>query len=166
MRAATRRTLWATGATLGGLAALLLVIPPWVATPAQPPADIAMPAPPVDPSTHAVALLSYEEIARANVFAPERTPPRHRYSPPGARSQPAPVAGDATTLRLYGLAAGSGGAVALIDADPRIPGAEIYRVGDLVGPYRLESIADTFVVLAGPGGGRTLRLQAPQRRSP
>jgi len=166
MTPTTVRALWASAATLGGLAALLWVVPPWIGAPAQPPADIVLPAPPDDPSTHAVALLSYEEIARANVFAPERTPPRTRYTPPGARSQSAPMAGDATTLRLYGLAAGSGGAVALIDADPRIPGAEIYRVGDRVGPYRLESIADTFVVLAGPAGGRTLRLQAPQRRSP
>jgi len=166
MTPTTVRALWASAGTLGGLAVLLWVVPPWIGAPVQPPADIVLPAPPEDPSTHAVALLGYEEIARANVFAPARTPPRTRYTPPGARAQPAPVAGDAPTLRLYGLAAGSGGAVALIDADPRIPGAEIYRVGDRVGAYRLESIADTFVVLTGPAGDRTLRLQAPQRRSP
>jgi len=166
MTAARIRQLWGAAATIAGLGALLWVLPPWIGGPAQPPAAITPPAPPADPSAHAAALLSYGEIARANVFGPERTPPRSRYAPPGSRLAQAPAAAGEPSLRLFGLAAGAGGAVALIDADPRVPGAEIYRLGDRVGPYRLESIADTFVVLAGPTGTRTLRLQAPQRRSP
>ncbi len=64
------------------------------------------------------------------------------------------------------MAAGPTGAVALIDADPSIPGAEIYRPGDRVGIYRLETIADTFVVLIGSGGSRVLTLEAPQGGAP
>lgn len=166
MRPTTIRYLWTAAGTAAGLGALLWVLPPWIGASQQPAAEISLPAPPADPSAHAAALLSYEEIARANVFGPERAPPRNRYAPPGSRSAQTPTAGGEPSFRLYGLAAGAGGAVALIDADPRVPGAEIYRLGDRVGPYRLESIADTFVVLAGPAGSRTLRLQAPQRRSP
>ena len=70
----------------------------------------------------------------------------------------------APELTLYGLATGPTGAVALIDADPSIPGAEIYRLGDRVGSYRLESIADTLAVLTGSTGRLVLTLDTPRRR--
>jgi len=166
MSVLTLRNLWGAAGVAALIGALLWVFPPPVRPPEQPPADIVLPAPPADPSEHAVALLAYEEIARSNVFAADRSPPASRYTPGGPPAAPARPVSTAPALRLYGLAVGPSGQVALIDADPTIPGAEIYRVGDQVGPYRLTAIADTFVVLAGPSGERTLRLQAPQRRSP
>jgi hypothetical protein len=55
--------------------------------------------------------------------------------------------------------------VALIDANPAIPGAEIYRLGDRVSIYRLEMISDTLVVLRSDSGVRRLRLESPSGRS-
>jgi hypothetical protein len=48
--------------------------------------------------------------------------------------------------------------VALIDADPRIPGAEVYRVGDEVRGGRIAAVTDSTVVIARPSGPLTLRL--------
>jgi hypothetical protein len=101
------------------------------------------------------------------VFSPRRAPPATRFVPDWARrdSTPAPVARRATpvepSIRLYGIARGGGGAVALIDADPRVPGAEVYRVGDLVRGSRVTAVTDSTVVLSGRGGSSVLRLPAP-----
>ncbi len=104
---------------------------------------------------------------QGNVFAEDRRPPRRRYVPPHlAERARAPITRAAPTLRLYGIAAGERGAVALIDADPAVPGAEIYRQGDRVAAYRLQAIADSFVVLTGPGGQRVVRLETIARRAP
>jgi hypothetical protein len=61
-------------------------------------------------------------------------------------------------MHLYGITKGPGGAVALIDADPRIPGAEVYRVGDEVRGGRIAAVTDSTVVIARPSGPLTLRL--------
>ncbi len=142
------------------------------------PARVApVPAPPVpiapreaEPSgrEQAEALLSFQEIVRSNVFSQERTAPRTRYMPPelatqAAQTRPRPAG---PTYRLFGVAVGPTGAVALIDADPAIPGAEVYRPGDAVGDRRLISIADTAVVLEGPTGRTVLTLPSSSRRSP
>lgn len=159
------RGLWVAAVAGLVVGAALWLLPTSIhAAPAAAP-EVAMRAPPPGPDEPAVALLRYEGIARTNVFQQDRSPPPTRYTPGGPPAASAPPATTEPPLTLYGLAAGPSGAVALIDADPRIPGAEIYRVGDRVGPYRLASIADTFVVLAGPAGERMLRLQAPPRRS-
>jgi hypothetical protein len=120
-----------------------------------------------DPSAQAAALLEYEQIVQSNVFAQDRSPPQRRYTPPGSEPAVTPPARQAAPrIRLYGVASGPSGAVALIDADRAIPGAEIYRPGDRVGGYLLETVADTFVVLSSPEGSRTIRLELPQGRSP
>ncbi|MGD8726873.1 MAG: hypothetical protein PVH40_04460 [Gemmatimonadales bacterium] len=123
---------------------------------------------PADPSQQAAALLTYEQIVRTNPFDPDRAPPSERYVPPELRAaqQPSrPSAPAAPRLQLFGVATGPTGAVALIDANASIPGAEIYRIGDLVSNYRLESISDTLVVLRNESGVRTLRLESPTGRS-
>jgi len=56
------------------------------------------------------------------------------------------------------------GAVALIDADPKIPGAEIYHVGDRVAGATISSITDSTVVLARPSGPLTLHLPLAVRK--
>lgn len=122
----------------------------------------------VDPSQQAAALLTYEQIPRADPFDPERTPPAERYVPPElrvAQQSASPVAPVAPRLQLFGVATGPTGAVALIDANPSIPGAEIYRIGDRVSIYSLESISDTLVVLRSESGVRTLRLESLTGRS-
>ena len=66
-------------------------------------------------------------------------------------------------FRLYGITVGAGGAVALIDADPKIRGAELYRVGDRVGGSPITAITDSTVVIARKGGPLVLRLRSVPR---
>jgi hypothetical protein len=106
---------------------------------------------------------AYDAIVAANIFSPDRAPPAVRFSLPGQAAAPAKPRGP--TLRLYGITVGAQGAVALIDADPNIPGAEIYRLGDLVAGARIVAITDSTVTLAQPSGPLVLRLQPAQRRS-
>ncbi|HEY0350505.1 MAG TPA: hypothetical protein VGC48_00185 [Gemmatimonadales bacterium] len=102
-----------------------------------------------------------------NIFSPERAAPRTRYVPPDLaasknnpeppRARPAP-----SRLRLLGTVVGPTGTAALIDADPAVPGAESYEVGDLVGRRRIVAVSESTVVLDGAGGRLVLRLQPPQ----
>ena len=70
-------------------------------------------------------------------------------------------------IRLFGITKGPNGAVALIDADPKIKGAEIYRVGDRVAGWPISAISDSTVVVARPSGPLVLRLpSAVKKRSP
>src|SRR2546425_11795339 len=74
---------------------------------------------------------SYEPIVAATIFSQTRTAPSVRFSPAGrAGARPAAPAPRGPRLTLYGTTVGPQGAVALIDADPKVPGAEIYRLGD------------------------------------
>jgi len=151
--------------TLAGLAALIL--PPGSVEPREPFAPVNVPGVTPSPSEDAAALLSYQEIVGSNIFSADRSPPATRYVPPElAAQQPAaaPTQPTAPRFRLYGVATGPTGAVALIDAEPSIPGAEIYRPGDSVRGFTLEEIADTYVVLRGPSGSITLLLETPRSR--
>jgi hypothetical protein len=167
----TRRAagiLYAIAAVLVAAAAALRLMPPAIPLPAVPPTDSVAPLAARDPSAQAAALLSFEEIVRANMFSPDRQAPRERYIPPELRiaaTAARPPGPRVPRLQLFGVATGPSGAVALIDANPAIPGAEIYRLGDRVGIYRLESISDTLVVLRGDSGARRLRLESPSGRS-
>src|SRR2546426_8663210 len=73
----------------------------------------------------------YEAIVAANIFSQARTGPLVRFAPGGRAVRGTASAAARPPLKLYGITVGPQGAVALIDADPKIPGAEIYRVGDL-----------------------------------
>jgi len=167
----TRRTagiVYAVTGVLLAAAAALRLAPPVIRLPAVPQADSVATLPARDPSAQAAALLSFEEIVRANMFSPDRQAPRERYIPPELRlaaTAVRPGGPPLPRLQLFGVATGPTGAVALIDANPAIPGAEIYRLGDRVGIYRLESISDTLVVLRGDSGSRRLRLESPSGRS-
>jgi hypothetical protein len=106
----------------------------------------------------------YAPIAARNVFSQARTPPKVRFVPEGS-SAPAPAVTvrqkpRAPALRLYGITAGT---IALIDADPKIRGAELYRVGERVGNGRITSITDSTVVISRPGGSLVLRLPSNRR---
>lgn len=150
------------------LAALsVLLLPPASVEPREALAPASVPGVTPSPSEDAAALLGYQEIVGANIFSAERTPPATRYVPPelaAARTEAVPDRPAPPRLRLYGVATGPTGAVALIDADPTIPGAEIYRPGDSVRGLTLEEIADTYVVLRGASGSLTLPLETPRGR--
>ena len=105
-----------------------------------------------------------DAIIAANIFSPDRTPPAVRFSLPGRAAAPTKPRGP--TLRLYGITVGAQGAAAIIDADPSIPGGELYRVGDLVAGARVLAITDSTVTLAQPSGPLVLRLQRAARRGP
>ncbi len=169
MRAGGVRTLYVLAGLLALSGVSLRFAPARVRSVPAPPITVAAPAAEPSGSEQAEALLSYQGIVRANVLSQDRTPPATRYIPPELAEEVAPVRAPTTgrpALRLYGVAVGPTGAVALIDADPAIPGAEVYRPGDAVGDARLVSIADTAVVLEGPAGRTVLTLPTSSRRSP
>jgi hypothetical protein len=126
-------------------------------------AVVPRPEPPADPNRYAA-------IVASNAFSAGRTAPRERYIPEGLRRDTQPVARAPRKLaepsaRLFGITRGPGGAVALIDADPAVPGAEVYRVGDAVRGGRITAIGDSTVVLTRPSGPLVLRLpDAGERR--
>jgi hypothetical protein len=112
----------------------------------------------------------FAAIVASNAFSAGRTAPPTRLIPEGLRRDTQPAARPARKprqipARLFGITRGPGGAVALIDADPAIPGAEVYRVGDAVRDGRLTAIGDSTVVLTRPSGRLVLRLpDAGERR--
>ena len=67
-------------------------------------------------------------------------------------------------IKLFGITRGPGGAVALIDADPKVPGAELYRVGDELRDGRVRFISDSTVLVARPSGRLVLRLPSTDGR--
>lgn len=111
---------------------------------------------------------AFAPIVADNIFDQDRSPPTERYMPPELAVEEAPQRPPVRPRgpRLFGVAVGPTGAVALIDADPTIPGAEVYRIGDLVAGSRLIEIGDTAVVLEVAGGRRVLTLPSSSRRLP
>lgn len=178
MRASmVRRICWMVAGTAALAGAALWVLPARVSVPPGAPViheGTTMPVPPaVDP---AVA----EEIALANVFAASRTPPASRYLPPelagdsaygtmddpGATTPMAPeVAGEGMEVpRLFGTVVGPGGTRALLHLDAGASGPRLYGPGDRDGGYQVVSIAPRAVVLRGPRGRVTLRLDPEEDR--
>ncbi len=155
-----------------GLAALALrVIPPTLpAVPSAADLPAVIPARPAQ--RPAVSGAAHEAIVAANVFSATRSPPTIRFTPEGmtrpdtAASRPPRAKPSEPVIRLYGITRSASGAVALIDADPRVPGAEVYRVGDRVGAWPISAITDSTVVIARQPRPLVLRLAASGERSP
>jgi hypothetical protein len=161
-----RRVLWAVaaGGALAGMVAL--VLPPGTgdgAAPAvlPPDASVALPAGPA-PTT-------LEDVVIANVFSARRAPPASRYLPPGSGGDSAGgLAGDSAGPAdaeapaggpvLFGTLVTAAGARALLQLDSSVPGGHLYGVGEGVAGYRVVSITPRAVVLSGPHGRVTLRL--------
>src|SRR2546422_8595301 len=99
----------------------------------------------------------YEAIVAANIFSQTRTAPLVRFAPAGRAVRGTASASRRPPLKLYGITVGPQGALALIHAGPEIPGAEIYRVGDLVAGARLGAITHSTRPLAPPAGSLILR---------
>ncbi len=112
------------------------------------------------------------EVIAANVFSPLRTPPTRRYVPPTASAAEVPSADTVRTgpppIRLYGVTLNAaGGGVALIEADAKIPGAEIYRIGDFVRGALLTALSESTAVLERDDGSQfVLRLAPRKERRP
>jgi hypothetical protein len=66
-------------------------------------------------------------------------------------------------FQLYGITVTAKGATALIDANPKIPGAEMYRLGDRIGGAPITAITESTVVIKRSGGPLTLRLRPAAR---
>jgi hypothetical protein len=104
-------------------------------------------------------------VVGGNIFSASRSAPRVRYTPPDlvaspetTRARPRPAA---SGLRLFGTVSGT---AALIDANPAVPGAEIYQIGDVVDGKRILAVTESTVVLEGSAGRAVLRL--PPRQQP
>jgi hypothetical protein len=106
-------------------------------------------------------------IINGNIFSASRSAPRMRYTPPDLAPSPElarPVARAASPgLHLLGTVSGT---AALMDADPKIPGAEIYQIGDVIRGKRLVAVLDSTAVLEGPTGRTVLKLQQPKPSTP
>lgn len=117
-----------------------------------------------------------EDVVLANAFSPRRTPPTARYTPPDAATDssggtladaPMPVGegeGEGAEPLLLGTVIGALGAQALLQLDPSAGAPRLYAVGERDGGYRVVSIAPRAVVLAGPRGRVTLRLDPEEER--
>jgi hypothetical protein len=164
--ARTTRLLYASAAMLLLLGLVLRVAPAPVGA-----AQVASPAREAPAAAHVakprVGSEAETPIVNGNIFSPDRSAPKVHYTPPDlARppqpARPAKVRPVSSGLRLLGTVVGPSGTAALIDADPAIPGAESYGVGDRVGRRRIVAVSESTVVLDGTGGRLVLRLQPPQ----
>lgn len=162
------RSLYGAAAALG-LTGLALQIAPTPLPRARAAAVAPIPVPhPAASGPSARGAPSYAAIVAGNVFSAARRAPRIRFAPRGATGavHSAGAAASRQTLRLYGITVATDGTIALIDADPTVPGAELYRVGDLVAGARLVAVTDSTVTLAEPSGPLVLRLPPAHRRTP
>jgi hypothetical protein len=163
-----RLASWGVAAVTAVAGVVVWWLPVSVSVPPLAPAAIEAPvtAPPAVPTDAA------EEMVLTNLFAAGRTPPATRYLPPelamdtagGMASAPdvppmfpdsAMLAGDVP--RLLGTVVAPGGPRALLHLS-LASGPRLYAVGDREGGYTVVSVAPREVVLRGPGGRRTLRL--------
>lgn len=152
------RLLWPAAAVLAFAAIAFRLAPP-----ARPAASIS--AIPQQQGLAALPVLeSGTDIVATNMFAASRRPPQHRFLPRGFE---APVSAPAPApIVLYGVTLAAADPLALIDADPKVPGAEIYRVGQQVRDARLVAITDSTVTLAPLSGAPAFVVHLRRIRRP
>jgi hypothetical protein len=161
----TPRALYAAAAVLF-LAGVALRVGPAALPAADPARDAPVASKPLLPRVTDASVSLYDPIAAGNVFTRTRKAPLVRFVPEG-RETPEPAAAPVKrrqpVFRLYGITVGADGAVALIDADPKIRGAELYRLGDRIGGSPITAITDSSVVISRKGGPLILRLRSVPR---
>ncbi|MEO6445671.1 MAG: hypothetical protein ABIZ91_01900 [Gemmatimonadaceae bacterium] len=148
--------------------AMWLVLPPRLGGGIEPPPATRGFEPPARADVDAT--LS-ENIVLANIFSARREPPTARFVPPDDVSSMAampanedsgetgdPPGVDLSMPVLFGTVIGAGGAQALLQLDGARPGARLFSEGEGEGGYRVLSIGPRVVVLAGPRGRVTLRM--------
>src|SRR2546428_4244710 len=146
------RALSAAAVVLGLLGLWLRFSRPPLPQPAAAPLPLRSAGQAATAPSGATAAPRYEAIVAANIFSQTRTAPLVRFAPAGRTARGTASASRRPPLKLYGITVGPQGAVALIDADPKIPGAEIYRVGDLVAGAPPVPIPDSTVPPPQPSG--------------
>jgi hypothetical protein len=157
---------------LYGAGVALVVLGSWLrlARPSPPRASAAeLPLAALHPAAGAgrTAAPTYDGIVTGNMFSKRRTPSAVRFRPAGLRRMPSGGgAAREPPLTLYGITLGPQGAVALIHADPRSAGADLYRLGDLVRGGRLVAMTESTVTLARPSGSLVLHLPSGQKAKP
>lgn len=161
-------------AVLSALAGVaFLALPPALGgVPAEPiPSDGKPVMPQLQPGNAALA----EDLVLANAFSPRRSPPTSRYTPPEASldssggmladSLPGdPSESPVAAPLLLGTVVGAQGRLALLQLDPFAGAPRLYAEGERDGGYRVVSVAPRAVVLAGPRGRLTLRLDPQEER--
>jgi hypothetical protein len=117
-------------------------------------------APIAHPSLDVADQRAIDDVVSRNVFSADRAAPKRPYvSATAAATAPASTITE-PAVQLFGIAITPSGAQALIEANPRIPGAEVYRVGDRVGDYRLIQLSDSAAILESVKGRLVLRLRS------
>lgn len=161
----TPRTLYGAAAALF-LVGLALRLAPTRLPAVDPMPPISAAAQPAQARLTAGDGRTYAAIPAGNVFSRTRKAPTVRFVPEGRVGQePAapPPKPRQPIFRLFGITVSPEGAIALIDADPKIRGAELYRVGDRIAGSRITAITDSTVVIGRPGGPLILRLRSAGR---
>ena len=152
------RLLWPAAAVLGLAAMAFRAIPP------AHPAASALTIPQPQSLAALPTVESGTEIVATNLFAASRRPPERRFLPRGF--EPPVNAPTPAPIVLYGVTLAAADPLALIDADPKVPGAEIYRVGQQVRDARLVAITDSTVTLAPLSGAPSFVLHLRKVRKP
>jgi hypothetical protein len=147
----------------------LRIAPP--SRPAAPAPDLAAtdlsprPAAPVPPPADAGR---YAPVVESNIFSATRTPPAKRYSPNAAADSapppPKPKKPAPPPIRVFGITKDARGGVAIVEADPKVRGPELYRLGDRLAGGTIASITDSSVIVVRPGGKVTFPLATRERR--
>jgi len=121
------------------------------------------PVPVREPQPHPV---NAEAIVATDIFSRRRTAPSVRFTPVGAPVRTLSPAAPGSTLRLYGITRGPKGTVALIAGDPRVVGADLYRMGDPLAGGRIVAMTDSTVTLFRASGQLVLHLKPAESRGP
>jgi hypothetical protein len=164
-----RLFLWGVAATASVGGAVASFLPPSVSvSPVSPVVPILSEAGAMA-ATDNVA----EEIVMANIFSPSRSAPSNRYTPPelspetapgtmmppmDARGIPDSALASGDVPQIFGTLVGALGHQALLQLS-LASGPRLYAVGDRDGGFTVLAIDPRAVVLRGPGGRRTLRLE-------
>lgn len=115
-----------------------------------------------------------EEIVAANIFSKLRAAPPARVTfdefgedasmSSSAAPEPAGAPPPPRAIPVSGIGSGPQGAWVLMDVDPAVYGAELYRVGDVTKEGKVLEISETSVTIETPTGPRVLYLPQPSRR--
>lgn len=169
-----RRALLASATVSATVGVVFFLLPPAVgdATVAPLAPDAAFAPPALSAGVSSLA----EDVVLANAFSVRRAPPASRYTPSdaavdssgGMLADPAAPPGPSSDFlsgpRLLGTVVGEGGTQVLLQLDPPSGTPRLYAVGDRDGGYRVIAIAPRSVVLTGPRGRLTLRLESGEER--